>query len=220
MTILITRPLAAAKRTEQSFNETGFATWIDPVLTIIPLSLNITIDAYDAIITTSVAGVESLAAITTNRIIPIFCAGAASAAIARELGFTSIFYPTEPGGIGLIPLIKQSPFKRFAYIRGETIKIDIAIALSDIPNLFVDSYVAYKAIPTAAWTDKTIALFHSHKITAITFYSEHSARVTLDLLRAHNLLSYTPSITALCLSDSIAEVIYGIIWKEIKITAS
>ena len=259
MTILITRPLAAAKRTEHTFQAAGLSTWIDPVLTIIPLPSHINPAAFDAIITTSANGVESFAALTQHRDVPIFCAGNASAAIAHELGFTSIFYPKKPGGNELITLIKQvfnlnpialsspkppclsSPcltrgskpennhldariksghdmtgsVKRFAYIRGEVVKIDIAKALGDT-NANVDTYITYKTIPTSAWTDETLNLFHNRKITAITFYSEHSAHVTLDLLRAHNLLGCTPSITALCLSEAISDVLKDFVWQAIK----
>ncbi|MDP4725021.1 MAG: uroporphyrinogen-III synthase [Alphaproteobacteria bacterium] len=271
MTVLITRPLAAAKRTEQAFQAIGVATWIDPVLTIIHLPAIINPAAYDAIITTSANGVESFAQLTQNRNIPIFCAGDASAAVACELGFTSIFYPAKSGGKELITLIKQifqikspslsspkpnvllslpPPFlsspgltrgsktirpknkhldariksghdtadniKRFAYIRGEVVKINIADALANIEGMNIDTYITYKTVPTTGWTDETIALFHAKKITAITFYSEHSAQVTLDLLRKHNLLGFTPFITALCLSEAIAGVLKSFIWKNIK----
>ncbi len=216
MTILITRPLAAAKRTEQAFQLAGLKTWIDPVLTITPLPSTIDSAAYDAIITTSTNGVESFAALTQHHDIPTFCAGAASAAIACELGFTSVFHPTAPGAKGLITLIKQSPFKRFAYIRGEVVKINIADALANIEGIHIDTYITYKTLPTTGWTDETIALFHAKKITAITFYSEHSARVTLDLLRKHNLSDYTPSVTALCLSEAIADVLKDFVWQAIK----
>jgi uroporphyrinogen-III synthase len=214
MTILITRPLAAAKRTEQAFQSAGFETWIDPVLTIESLPVQIDPRAYDAIITTSANGVESFAAVTQCRGTPIFCAGSASAAIAQELGFTSVFYPETPGGKELITLIERSSFKRFAYIRGEVVKVNIAQALQDTPNVHVGTYVAYKTIPTLAWTDETVDLFRNGKITAITFYSEHSAQLTLDLLRTHDLLGYAPSITALCLSDPISDIIQVNVWKN------
>ena len=220
MTVLITRPLAAAKRTEQAFQAIGVATWINPVLTIIHLPAIINPAAYDAIITTSANGVESFAQLTQNRNTPIFCAGDASAAVACELGFTSIFYPEKSGGKELITLIRKSPFKRYAYIRGEVIKIDVADALANIAGTHIEAYITYKTVPTSAWTDETLNLFHAKKITAITFYSEHSAQVTLDLLKAHNLLGYTPFITALCLSEGIAGVLRESVWKEVKTESS
>ena len=216
MTVLITRPLAAAKRTEYAFQLAGHSTWIDPVLTILPLPAHIDPSAYDAFITTSGNGVESLAELTQNRDTPIFCAGSASGAIAREHGFTSVFYPEEPGAKELISLLKKSSYTRFAYIRGEVVKIDIAHALADVPGAHIDSYCTYKAIPTTTWTDETVALFHAQKITAITFYSEHSAHVTLNLLSTHNLLEYTASINALCLSAAIADIVQAHSWKEIS----
>ncbi len=220
MTILITRPLAAAKRTEQAFQLAGFETWIDPVLTIIPLQANINPAAYDAIITTSANGVESVATLTQHHSTPIFCAGKASATFAYELGFTSVFYPSEPGAKGLITLINQSSFKRFAYIRGEIIKIDIAHALQDVPDVHVDTYITYKTVPTTVWTDETISMFHNRKITTITFYSEHNAQIILNLLNTHDLLDYTTFITALCLSPTIAKAIQSIMWKNIEIAST
>ena len=217
MTVLITRPLAAAKRTEQTFQSAGITTWLAPVLAIIPIPATINPIAYDAIITTSANGVESFAIHTQNRDLSIFCAGAVSAAIARELGFQSISYPDIPGGKDLITLVKQSSFKRLGYIRGEVVKIDIAEELANIPGMHIDTHITYKTVPTTAWSHETVALFHAKKVTAITFYSEHSARIILDLLKSHSLLYYTSSITGLCLSDAISDIIQMNIWKNIVI---
>jgi len=220
MTVLITRPLVAAKRTEHAFQSAGFETWIDPVLTVMPTRVAITPDTYEAIITTSGNGVESLAARTHDRDTPIFCAGSASAAIARELGFTSVLYPVTPGGRALISIIRESPFKRFAYVRGEVVKIDLAQAFQDMADVHVATYITYKTVPTAAWKHETIALFESGKITAITFYSEYSAQVTLDLLSRHDLMHDTRAITALCFSDAIAKVIQGLAWRNVDVCNS
>lgn len=217
MTVLITRPLQAAKRTQTLFQLNAISTWIDPVLTISPLPITINIENYDAIIATSSAGIESLAPLVKKQATPLFCVGEPSAKLAQKLGFKSIYYPQKPGGKNLAHLIKQSTFKRFAYIRGEIVKIDMAHALAGAKDIHVDSFIAYKTIPTKTFSDKTLDLFHNKQITAITFYSEQSARITTDLLHKHNLLDYTASITALCLSDAIARILKPFIWKAIKI---
>lgn len=217
MTVLITRPLQAAERTQALFQLNGISTWIEPVLTICPLPITLDLDTYDAIIATSTAGIDSLAPIKNKHKKTLFCVGESSARLARKLGFHSVHHPQKPGGEELAHIIKQSNFKRFAYIRGEIVKIDMAHTLRDTKDIHVDSYITYKAKPTLSFSDKTLDLFHDNKITAITFYSDHSARIIIDLLRKHDLLSYTASITALCLSESIYDAIKAVMWKNVGI---
>ncbi|MDP3371372.1 MAG: uroporphyrinogen-III synthase [Candidatus Paracaedibacteraceae bacterium] len=219
MTVLITRPFTAAKRTELLFKLAGLSTWIDPVLTITQLPQIIHFDDYDALITTSANGVESLATYTENRHFPLFCVGSASRYVAHDLGFKNIFYPENPGARELIQLISMSHYRRFAYIHGETIKIDIARALSALGNK-VEAYRTYTTHPTLAFADETLSLFYSEKITAITFYSEQSALLILKLIEKHKLSKYTKSIQALCLSQSISKRISSYFWKDVNIRST
>lgn len=219
MTVLITRPFLAAKRTEALFQSACISTWIDPVLRIVHIPRTIVFDNYNAIITTSANAVESLVTHTENRHLPLFCAGFASSCVAHDLGFKNTFYPAEPGASGLIQLIKESPYKRFAYIHGETVKTDIAQALPALGSK-VDSYCTYKTVPTLKWTEETLSLFKNNAITAITFYSEQSAISTVQLIEKHRLSAHTKSIQALCLSKEISDRISPYFWKDINIRST
>lgn len=219
--ILITRPQKQAERMQALLQAEGFSTWIDPVLTtvVLPLMCDINLDAYDACVTTSASGVECLAKITTCRDIPIFCAGPASAGTAKEFGFSVVFCANELGGLALVHLLKQSCFRNVAYVHGEQVKIDIAKECLTL-GINVDSFCLYKTVPAKQWSDETVMFFREREIYALTFYSEKSASVTLDLLRSHNLFSYTDTIHALCLSPAIAAIISKQLWKNVHIAST
>ncbi len=218
--LLITRPLKQAERMQCLADAHGISTWIAPVMTtvVVPVSETVAFDCYDALIATSVLGIDCLAEMTARRDIPLFCAGSMSAEVAREYGFSAVHCAETPGAVGIVNHLKMFAFDRAAYFHGATIKMDIAAKCSDF--MIVDSFCVYKTVPVAQWTDETIALFHKNEIQAITFYSEKSALITLDLLHTHNILSCTPLIAALCLSPAIADVISKHLWKNVYIAST
>lgn len=219
-TVLITRPYTSAIRTKPLFEAAGFSTWVAPVFNIIPLLTELTFTTYDALITTSQAAIEILATRTSNRSIPLFCAGKASCDIARSLGFQHIYYPESPGATELVVLLKKSSFSSFAYLSGEIIKVDISRELREFPEYHIDTFCIYKTSPVTAWNDDTLALFKANKINLISFFSEHTADLTLNLMHKHDLIKYTPTIQALCLSKVISHRISPYFWKNINIAST
>ncbi len=218
--LLITRPLKQAERMQRFVDASGISTWIDPVMTmvVLPVDQTIDFDRYDAFVTTSVAGIDCIAEMTTRRDIPLFCAGLTSAEVACEHGFLAVHYAEMPGGAAVANELKMFAFNRVAYFHGSIIKIDIAVECNGL--MYVDSFCVYKTVPVAQWSDETITLFRKNEIKAITFYSERSAFITLDLLRTHDVLSYTGSVSALCLSSAIADVISKHLWKNVYIAST
>ncbi len=218
--LLITRPLKQAERMQRLADTHEVLTWIAPVMTTVmmPVFELVDFDHYDAFITTSMSGIDCLVEMTVRRDIPLFCAGFMSAEVAREYGFRIVHCAETPGAAGIVNYLKMFAFDRVAYFHGATIKMDIAAKCSDF--MIVDSFCVYKTVPVVQWADETIALFHKNEIQAITFYSEKSALITLDLLRAHSVLSFTPSIVALCLSPAIADIISKHLWKNVYIAST
>ncbi len=91
MRVLVTRPLEDAKETARLLEAMGHEAVIAPLLEIRfhdgPL---ISLEGVQAILATSANGVRALARRTSERSLPVFCAGPQTAEAAREAGFTEI----------------------------------------------------------------------------------------------------------------------------------
>lgn len=84
--ILVTRSEPGASETAARLRASGFAPVIEPLFVIEPVEA--TIPAFDALAFTSANGVRRFALLSPRRDTPVFCVGARTAAVARELGFT------------------------------------------------------------------------------------------------------------------------------------
>ena len=84
--ILVTRSEPGASETAARLRASGFAPVIEPLFVIEPVEASI--PAFDALAFTSANGVRRFALLSPRRNTPVFCVGARTAAVARELGFT------------------------------------------------------------------------------------------------------------------------------------
>lgn len=89
-TVWITRAQPGADRTADRLSACGFSPFVAPLLTIRPLDARPDLTGVQALAFTSRAGVEIFRALTPARILPVFAVGDATAASAKEAGFTGV----------------------------------------------------------------------------------------------------------------------------------
>ena len=87
--ILVTRSEPGASETAVRLRASGFAPVIEPLFVIEPIAASgdVHIPAFDALAFTSANGVRRFALLSPRRDVPVFCVGARTASVARELGF-------------------------------------------------------------------------------------------------------------------------------------
>jgi uroporphyrinogen-III synthase len=104
MRIWVTRAEPEAQATAERLRELGHEPFVAPVLEIRPLAAEIALDGVAAIAFTSRNGVRCFPAIDAARTLPVFAVGDATAAAAREAGFTDV-RSAEGDGAALAALI-------------------------------------------------------------------------------------------------------------------
>lgn len=85
--ILVTRSEPGASETAARLRASGFAPIVEPLFAIQPVDA--AIPAFDALAFTSANGVRRFALLSPRRDAPVFCVGARTASVARELGFAT-----------------------------------------------------------------------------------------------------------------------------------
>lgn len=89
-TVWVTRARPGAERTADRLSGLGFSPVIAPLLAIRPLEAHPDLTGVEALAFTSRNGVEIFGDLTPARTLPVFTVGDATAAAAREAGFTRV----------------------------------------------------------------------------------------------------------------------------------
>ena len=138
MQVIITRAGDDAHATARQVADLGCTPVPAPLATRLAMPVTIPDQAFDGIIITSRAGLAMLdqAQRAPLQSIPVFCAGDASAALARQAGFATVLSAASDVA-GLINLIRETlPRGRsLLYLTGEPRKPDIEQAFSETMRL-------------------------------------------------------------------------------------
>ena len=90
MRVLVTRPAEDAESLVAALEARGHEATVEPMLTVTPVeetALPLDLDGVQALLFTSANGARAFAALSEDRILPVFAVGEASAAAARAAGF-------------------------------------------------------------------------------------------------------------------------------------
>lgn len=206
MRVAVTRALPEAKRTADRLRAAGATPVIAPLLTILPCAFDTNVDAAQALIFTSTNGVRAFPNARGASALPVFAVGDATAAAARESGFTDV--RSADGNVSdLAALIKRAcdPVKgKLIHIGGAHLAGDLAGELKHA-GFEIERRIAYEAVAAIA-----LPAALSEPLDAILFHSPRGARtfVALGALQAGNLI-------AACISEAAAEPLRKIGWKRI-----
>ncbi|WP_309627033.1 uroporphyrinogen-III synthase [Brevundimonas sp.] len=88
--VWVTRARPGADRTAERLTALGHTPLVVPLLAIRPLDVTLDLDGVQALAFTSLNGVAAFAALSTERSLPVFAVGDATARAASEAGFASV----------------------------------------------------------------------------------------------------------------------------------
>lgn len=225
--VLVTRPEPAATQTANLLGAARIKAIKEPLLEISLLNASsLSLDTYQAIITTSAMAIRALSRISTNRNVPLWCVGEASKQTALELGFKNIFTPEdgEENAQNLILSIRknlQLDKGSFLYIRGDHIQTD----LKGILNTFgckIDSMILYKSRPKESFSSQArdfLLSLNDFGLKGITFFSLRTVDIFLKLCHQEGIFLAYERFVALSLSAAITKQLEKFPWFKI-ITAS
>lgn len=201
---LITRPRAEAEALAALLARQGIEAVLEPMIEIVerrapPLDLV----GVQAILCTSANGVRSLARASTERGVPVFAVGDATAREARAAGFGEV---ASAGGAveDLARLVgrRLCPSDgRLLHAAGSEVAGDLA-GLLGAEGFMVERVVLYEARAADALTVATVRMIDGGEIALALFFSPRSAAIFARLAEAAGVGAGLAATTAISISPA------------------
>lgn len=220
MRVLVTRPLSDAKEFAERLHALGHTTFIEPLIDIV-FSENAALDLDDvqALLFTSANGARAAARRTIERAIPVLAIGPATGAEARTLGFTNVSESSGEGVDALALTVRKqlNPARgTLLHITGTATAGDLKAALA--PSGFtVRTEQLYDARAADSFSDPFTAELTAGRIDAATFFSPRTADRFVTLIRAASLEAPCEKITALALSNAVANTLAPLRFRTVLV---
>jgi uroporphyrinogen-III synthase len=215
MRILVTRPredgAALAERLVRAGHEVIHAPVMDILYADGPI---LDLHTYDAVLVTSANGARALARRTLRRDVPVLAVGAATAAVATELGFTHV---TASGGdvTALVNTVCQHlpAGTALLHVAGSVTAGDLQGDLA-ARGYKVDRVVVYEARAVQA-LDAVAQSALRQGVDVALFYSPRTARLFVALVCDAHLQDTTRAVTAAGLSRAVTDALQSLPWRRI-----
>jgi len=203
MRILVSRAREDAERTAQKLAARGHEALLAPVIDIVPTGEPMPAGRFDALVVTSVHGVEALSPFADKRM-PVFAVGERTADAARALGFPSVS-AGEGDAKSLSALIQNTlrPGLTLLHVTGRHHKDEPASSLR-AAGFSLLSWAAYEAKAARSLPEPAIEALRTGKIGAALHYSRRSADLFARLAEGAGLTSALRVFPHLCLSTDVA----------------
>jgi uroporphyrinogen-III synthase len=226
MRVLVTRPAEEARAFAALLAAEGIDAVLAPLLSIEFVDAALPpLAGVQALLVTSVNGVRALAARGVDRQLPLYAVGDATAAAAREAGFTTAISAAGDWRdlAALIERDLRPQNGRLLHAAGADTAGDLDSVLS-ASGFAVERAVLYRAVAAARLPQSaSAALGGDDAVQAVAFFSPRSARIFLSLVEAAGLSQTTGHLTAFCLSPAIAGVLNNakprMPWRAIRTSA-
>lgn len=212
MHVLITRPERDCAELRSRLQAFGCTVSVSPLLTIELLEIPVAaLLGASALIATSRNGLRALAqspALDQARAIPLFAVGPATAALARELGFHSIY---EGAGTAaeLVPMIADAPAevrRQPVHLAGDHLAFNLGAALAEA-GIPLTAIPAYHSVAAKTLTEPVQHLLATCALDAVVLMSPRSARVWGQLLSTLPVKVDLTNLVHVCLSPNVAQAL-------------
>lgn len=216
--ILLTRPLNDTIELEKSLQLPVLKAPLLHIELILQENKLIATD-YNNLIVTSARSLRLFSEINTFLKKPIWCVGAKTARLAKDLGFETI-YAAENSATELCQLIlfkTTSQSEKFLHIGGECLHYDITKKLRE-EGYQADKITLYKTIPVERFETDVLNAFLDHRIAMIPIFSHKTAEALANVVRYHKLEPYLKNVTLVACSQQNTVPLQEFNWKEVIVT--
>jgi uroporphyrinogen-III synthase len=216
--VLITRPIAQAYKTTLKLQDLGIVSYVDPMLIVEQLPINInTRQDYQAILITSANAVPALQHIQKRHI--VFTVGDATAdAVRASYPFHQVIN-AQGTSYDLVLLVEQRLKPQIGpllYISGDKIHFDLTEHFKSL-GFTIDRVIAYDTHPAHNFLATTYELLENNQLHSILFYSQRTAQTFANIIIQNNIQHCLKGIHAQTLSGNIAEPLSRLPFKKIKV---
>ena len=179
----------------------GFDALIEPLLEIHDRETAVDLSGVQAILCTSANGVRALARVSSDRALPVFAVGKASAAAARTAGFSCV--ASADGAIAeLARLVRRRldpAAGRLLHVAGTAVAGDLAGMLRQ-DGFLVDRAILYEARAATRLSPACIEALAAGSIDVALFFSPRSAATFADLAAVAGLGDALGQVVAISIS--------------------
>ena len=221
MHALITRPIEDAKPLADLLAARGVECSVEPLLEIVPREdAEIDLDGVQALLFTSTNGVRAFAAKSSRRDLKVLTVGEASAAAARDAGFTAVIAAS-----GDVETLAELAIARLDPKAGPLFHGAASALAGDLQGRLeaagftLRRAVLYDAKPAATFSPETRMNLALGGIDMVLLFSPRTARTFVELWRAAESPSLAKA-TALCLSPAVAREIAELGWQHTETATS
>src|SRR5690606_23002079 len=175
-------------------------------------------EGIQAILLTSVFGARELAASTDRRDLPILAVGDATAKAARDAGFTEVESARgDAEALVALAIDRLKPADgALLHAGGRTVAGDLPGQLGEA-GFEVRRVELYAALPAPALSIETTEALKAGQIDLVLFFSPRTAATFVRLVGEAGLADRCTGVTALCLSEQVAESARGLTWHAIEV---
>ncbi|MHA1113951.1 MAG: uroporphyrinogen-III synthase, partial [Alphaproteobacteria bacterium] len=220
---LITRPREDAEPLAERLRAIGIAPVIAPLIEIAPRADAIAgfdLTGTMAVLITSANGARMLAKATERRDLRLFAVGDASAAAARDLGFTSV--DSAGGDVSALAQLVYAALPSdggpLVHVAGSDVAGDLAGAL-ERAGFTVRREVLYDQKPVEILPPAAAKALTKGTVEAVLLYSPRTAATFVELVRKARLETGLTEVTAYCLAENVADKAGGLPWKAVRVAA-
>lgn len=222
MRVLITRPRADAEALATKLHALGHTAFVEPLIDIAladgPL---LDLIGVQALLFTSANGVRAAARRSPERARPVLAVGPTTAAEAKTQGFADVRESNGEGVEGLAHFAQATlnpSHGTLLHITGSVSAGDLMTSLA--PKGFsVRTERLYDAKQAETLTGALAAELGASQIDAAMFFSPRTAAIFVTLIRTANLEPACTTVTALALSQAVADALKPLAFREIRIAA-
>jgi uroporphyrinogen-III synthase len=218
--VLVTRPEGEAQKLVRALAGRGIEAMSEPLLTIENLPGPAPdLGGVQALLVTSANGLRAFAARSTERAIPVLAVGEASAAAAREVGFTRV----ESAG-GDVEALARLVRERLRPANGALLQAAASAVAGDLKGRLEAAGFAYRravlyaARPATALSAPTLAAMAGGRLDGVLFFSPRTARAFVTLVGVTSV--DCRDLVAFCLSQAVAAAASALTWGAIETAAA
>lgn len=212
--VLLTRALHDSALLARELERWGYKPLVEPLLNILPIHVPMPdLAGVQAVMFTSAHAFDYLAYDPVLCRLPCFCVGAHTAKAANEFGFILVEHTEGDGAILANTMIqKLKPDNgTLLHIAGRDTDSRGRDRLQE-KGFHVKIWATYYAETSSAFTPATIQQFREGSITAVLLFSTRTTETCVKLIRAHGLEDCCQNVTALTISDTVAQAAGAVPW--------
>lgn len=223
MRVLVTRPAAAAAALAARLAARRHEVTIEPLLTIVrdpdaADRLARALEGAQAVLFTSVNGVDAFAAASLRRDLPAYAVGDASAATARAAGFDAV--ESAGGDVASLASLVAARLKPgdgpLVHGSGRDVAGDLAgtLAKTGFP---VRPVALYRAEAATALSPAAVTALRSGRLDAALFFSPRTAGTFVRLAAAAGVQAVCAGMAAVALSPAVATALAPLTWRRLEV---